>query len=113
TSRDLLHWSTPSLMLEMPILFAYACGAPAVYAYPSVVAANAETRHFGTTSDRAYLYATRFNMTGCKLPMDRDLVRFPVTIGAPRAPSGDAATGSVTMTERASAMCRGRSCVWL
>jgi hypothetical protein len=86
TSRDLLQWSVPSLLLEMPILFAYACGAPAVYAYPSLIDPGAATRNFDTVSDRAYLYATRINMAGCKLPMDRDLVRFPVRIGAASAP---------------------------
>jgi hypothetical protein len=86
TSRDLLRWSAPGLLLEMPILFAYACGAPAVYAYPSLIDHHAEARNFDTVSDRAYLYATRINMTGCKLPMDRDLVRFAVRIGAPGAP---------------------------
>ena len=86
TSRDLLQWSAPSLLLEMPILFAYACGAPAVYAYPSLIDPGAATRNFDTVSDRAFLYATRINMTGCKLPMDRDLVRFPVRIGAASAP---------------------------
>jgi len=86
TSRDLLDWSAPSLLLEMPVLFAYPCGAPAVYAYPSLIDPDAAARTFDTVADRAYLYATRINMTGCKLPMDRDLVRFPVTIGAPHAP---------------------------
>jgi hypothetical protein len=86
TSRDLLHWSAPGLLLELPILFAYACGAPAVYGYPSLLDPNPTTRNFDTVSDHAYLYSTRINMTGCKLPMDRDLVRFPVKIGVPRAP---------------------------
>lgn len=85
TSRDLLAWSDPALLLELPIMFAYTCGVPAVYAYPSLIDESAATRNFDTVGDRAYLYATRFNMTDCKLPMDRDLVRFPVKLAGAAA----------------------------
>ena len=83
TSRDLLRWSEPRLLLEAPLMFAYSCGAKAVYAYPSLLDPASASRNFDSVSGRAYLYLTRFNMAGCTLTMDRDLVRFPVRIAPP------------------------------
>ena len=80
TSRDLLRWSEPRLLLEAPLMFAFSCGAKAVYAYPSLLDPASASRNFDSVSGRAYLYLTRFNMNGCTLPMDRDLVRVPVRI---------------------------------
>lgn len=80
-SDDLINWSKPTLAIELPIMFRFDCGAKAVFGYPSLLDENSESRNFNTVSDTAYLYLTRFNMAGCKLPMDRDLVRYPVTIG--------------------------------
>ena len=80
TSRDLLRWSSPRLLYAAPLMFAYACGVKAVYAYPSLLDPASASRNFDSVSGRAYLYLTRFNLTGCKLKMDRDLVRIPVRI---------------------------------
>jgi hypothetical protein len=80
TARDLLHWSAPRLLAAMPLVFAYRCGASAVYAYPSLLDPGSRSPNFDSVSGRAFLYLTRFNMDGCKLPMDRDLVRIPVRI---------------------------------
>lgn len=80
TSRDLLRWSAPRLLYEVPVMFAYACGAKVVYAYPSLLDPASPSRDFDRVSGRAYLYLTRFNMTDCRLTMDRDLLRIPVRI---------------------------------
>ena len=79
-SGDLINWSKPALVLELPIMFRFDCGVKAVFGYPSLLDENSQSRNFDTVSGKAHLYLTRFNMTGCKLPMDRDLVRYPVTI---------------------------------
>jgi hypothetical protein len=80
TSRDLIRWSKPRLLLERPLMFKFSCGAKKVFAYPSLLDETSPSANFDTVSDRAYLYMTRFNMTDCRLPMDRDLVRVPVRI---------------------------------
>jgi hypothetical protein len=88
TSHDLLHWSAPRLLYAAPLMFAYGCGARAVYAYPSLLDPASAARNFDSVTGGAYLYLTRFNMTGCELPMDRDLLRIPVRIAASaRAPA--------------------------
>lgn len=80
TSRDLVRWSPPRLLMKAPLMFAFGCGDKEVFAYPSLLDPDSPSRNFDTVGDRAFLYLTRFNMTDCKLPMNRDLVRYKVTI---------------------------------
>jgi hypothetical protein len=80
TSRDLLDWSEPRLVWAAPLMFAFDCGAAAVYAYPSLIDAKSDDLSFGTVGAEAKLYLTRFNLSGCRLGRDRDLVRIPVEI---------------------------------
>ncbi|MBT5050494.1 MAG: hypothetical protein HOM58_18480 [Rhodospirillaceae bacterium] len=79
-SKDLVHWSPPALLLERPIMFKFACGDKVVFGYPSLIDGNSPSRNFDTVGEQLSLYLTRFNLTGCKLPMNRDLVRYPVHI---------------------------------
>jgi hypothetical protein len=81
TSRDLLIWSAPELLLEMPLMFAYRCEDATAYGYPSLIDARGASRNFDVAGSEAFLYATRFPIRDCKLPMERDLVRFAVRIG--------------------------------
>jgi hypothetical protein len=84
-SANLTDWSRPALLTEVPIMFSYECGAAAVFGYPSLIDGMSASRIFDTVSDTAHLYLTRFNMTGCRLPLDRDLVRLPVRVRAASA----------------------------
>lgn len=79
-SKDLVQWSPPFLLLERPIMFKFACGDKEVFAYPSLIDEKSQSRNFDIVGERPSLYLTRFNMGGCKLPMNRDLVRYPVRI---------------------------------
>ena len=79
-SLDLVNWSKPRLLLAAPLMFAYRCGEPEVFAYPSLLDPNSPSPTFESVGNRAWLYLTRFNMRTCELPWDRDLVRIPVTI---------------------------------
>ncbi len=49
-------------------------------AYPSLLDPTSPSRTFATTDRRPYLYFTLFNHAGCKLGLDRDLVRVPVEL---------------------------------
>lgn len=80
TSRNLIHWSKPKLLLRRPLMFKFGCGEKAVFGYPSLLDESSPSRSFDTVSDRAFLYLTRFNMADCRLPMNRDLIRIPVRI---------------------------------
>lgn len=79
-SGDLVRWSKPVLLLERPIMFKFACGDKVVFGYPSLIDGRSPSRNFDRVGERPSLYLTRFNMVGCKLPMNRDLVRYPVRI---------------------------------
>ncbi len=81
TSADLLSWSEPRLLRAVPLMWAFTCGERAVWAYPSLIDPISQARNFDDVGTRAELYLTRFNLgADCKLPPDRDLVRFGVTI---------------------------------
>jgi hypothetical protein len=81
-SEDLINWSKPVLLLERPLMFKFACDDKEVFAYPSLIDGNSRSRNFDDVGDQPSLYLTRFNMSGCKLSMNRDLVRYPVRIRA-------------------------------
>jgi hypothetical protein len=81
-SRDLIEWAEPRLLLGAPMPSRYACGDAAPLAYPSLLDPASPGRNFDAVSDRAELFVTRFNIDGCKIGMDRDLIRIPVGIRA-------------------------------
>lgn len=80
TSKDLVNWSEPRLVFEAPLLWEDNCGPQGRVFYPSLLDPEAKTFSFEDTGDRAYIYYTRYRLTGCKVTWDRDLVRVPITI---------------------------------
>lgn len=80
TSVDLLSWS-PSKVI-MTDNFTRHCRKPIAHvAYPSIIDPSSKDRNFGTVGNRAYLYFTRYNSANeCKITLDRDLVRVPITV---------------------------------
>lgn len=81
TSRDLRNWTTPRLLLQAPLMWAFSCPQKAVWAYPSLIDRDSKARNFDEAGARAELYLTRFNLASdCRLGPDRDLVRFGVEI---------------------------------
>lgn len=80
-ATDLVTWSEPALLMELPLMWARDCAATAAWAYPSLIDADSAARNFDEIGARADLYLTRFNLgADCKLTADRDLVRFGVAI---------------------------------
>jgi hypothetical protein len=80
TSRNLTEWSSPVKLMNALGEGAYRCGDTAPVAYPSLLDPNSTDRNFMTIGDSADLFLTRFNLTGCKTSMDRDLIRIPIVI---------------------------------
>jgi hypothetical protein len=81
TSKDLLTWSEPSLIMKAQLLWDIACGDAEAFFYPSLVDPAARTMSFEDFGDRGYLYLARYqNLKNCKVTWDRDLVRVPVSI---------------------------------
>jgi hypothetical protein len=79
-SDELVHWSPRKLLMRATPRQQFRCGRPKPIAYPSLLDPESRSRTFSTTGRRPYLYFTRFNYAGCKLGLDRDLVRVPVEI---------------------------------
>ena len=81
TSRDLLTWDTPRLLLPGATLYDDPCGAKAgLIAYPSLLDPSAQGRNFDDTGDTALLTYATLRTQGCTITSDRDLVRRPVAI---------------------------------
>lgn len=83
TSADLIRWSPPRLVLPLTIAGKQGCADSEAWNYPVLLDPRSPSRTFETVGDQAWLYMTRFNLKDCKLVMDRDLVRLPVTLTLP------------------------------
>ena len=80
TSADLLDWSEPALLWQVPLLWRRDCDAPAVYAYPSLLDPDSPSPNFETVDESFWLYLVEMPLReGCAVGPERDLVRLPVS----------------------------------
>lgn len=92
TSRDLLDWSLPALLVAAPTMH-QPCGAGdsnkdgTVLAYPSILDESAEGRNFDNAGDTPSLFYARVKNNGCIPGAERVLMRQRIRIspGAARA----------------------------
>jgi hypothetical protein len=82
TSANLIDWSPPLKLIDGLGEGAYHCGDAPPLAYPSLLDPHSNDRNFMTVGPSAQLFLTRFNLTGCRTSMDRDLIRIPIAITA-------------------------------
>ncbi len=74
-SSDLLAWSAPELLVELPLLWRRDCAAPAAYAYPALIAPGSPSRNFETLVGEVWLTAVRMPLgPDCEVGPERDLV---------------------------------------
>jgi hypothetical protein len=86
TTRNLLDWSAPLLLLAGRTMMGGAC-APhgsgrddSVIAYPSLLDSNAEGRNFDNVGDEAWLYYAAIKVEGCTPGENRVLLRQKISI---------------------------------
>jgi hypothetical protein len=88
TSRNLLDWSAPRLLVAGRTMMGPACAADgsgrdgSVIAYPSILDAKAEGRNFDNLGDEAWLYYTAIKVEGCTPGAKRVLLRQKISIGS-------------------------------
>lgn len=82
TSRDLLSWSPPSLVLETPTLYDDPCGTRMLRSYPTLIDSAATSRNFEDTGDEALLTFAEKRVEGCRVTHERRLVARKVRISA-------------------------------
>lgn len=80
TSPNLIDWSAPARLLSGSGESAYTCGDPPPLAFPSLLDPASTDRNFMTVGDSALLFLTQFNVSDCKTSLERELVRWTVTI---------------------------------
>ncbi len=67
TSRDLLHWSDPRLVLAAPTLFDDLCRTgPSIVAYPALLDPASPSRNYDTIGDAPELFFTRIAVDKCE-----------------------------------------------
>ena len=85
TSRDLVHWSQPMLLVATPMTYA-PCGTNEsnrdgwISSYPSLLDADAQGRNFDDAGDAPWLFYARIRNNGCTPGAERILVRQRVRI---------------------------------
>lgn len=81
SSRDLITWDRPRLLLAGTTLYDDPCGAQGeLIAYPSLIDPGATGRNFDDVGERALLTYATLRTEGCTVTAERDLVRRPVAI---------------------------------
>ena len=81
SSRDLLTWDTPRLLLAGATLYDDPCQAGGgLIAYPSILDGNAGGRNFDDVGDTALLTYASLKTEGCEITSDRDLMRRALAI---------------------------------
>ncbi|UHC16270.1 hypothetical protein LRS73_28080 [Methylobacterium currus] len=81
TSRDLLAWDAPRLLIAGPTLYDDPCTSGGeLVSYPSLLDPAAPGRNFDTVGDTATLFTVTLKTKGCEVTSERDLVRRPVAI---------------------------------
>lgn len=81
SSRDLLAWDVPRLLMEGATLYDDPCAAEGpLIAYPALLDPTAEGRNFDDVGDGAVLTYATLALEGCTVTSDRDLMRRPVAI---------------------------------
>jgi hypothetical protein len=79
-SADLIRWSDPKLVVELPLTTGFGCDQKAAWAHPSLIDPDSVSPSFDTVGQRAQLYLTRNNIADCRLTTNRDLMRYPVEL---------------------------------
>lgn len=67
TSRDLLHWSDPRIVMASATLFDDLCRAgPSIVAYPALLDPTSRSRNYDTTGDAPELFFVRIAADKCQ-----------------------------------------------
>ena len=81
SSRDLLVWDKPRLLLAGSTLYDDPCGANGrLIAYPTLIDRTATGRNFDDVGDTAELYYAALKVEGCTVTSERNLERRRVAI---------------------------------
>lgn len=81
TSRDLLAWDQPRLLLAGATIYDDPCTAPGgLIAYPSILDPAATGRNFDDAGDTALLTYVTLETEGCTITSNRDLMKRPLAI---------------------------------
>ena len=81
TSRDLVHWSAPRLLVMGDTLYDDPCSSGGqLINYPSLLDPAATSRNFTDVGDSASLFYATLAVDGCKVTSQRDLVKRQVRI---------------------------------
>ena len=80
SSKDLVRWSPPQLLMETRTLYDDACGVDALRSYPVLIDEGAKGRNFDDAGDSVLLFYSEMRISGCDHTSERKLVARKVRI---------------------------------
>jgi hypothetical protein len=81
SSRDLIQWSEPSFVIDLPHTWNFECSDSFVYSYFSILDPSSSDRMYGVIEGRtARVFAMRAKLNQCKYGLERDLVSWDVQL---------------------------------
>lgn len=80
SSTDLIGWSSPVPVAELPHAWDVRCSDPFIYSYFSMLAPESKARMYDVVGETARVYAMRSRIRDCKYGLDRDLVSWDVQV---------------------------------
>lgn len=76
TSTNLIDWSAPKLLLELPLLWRRDCETTYTYAYPAFLDPNSPSSLFQTVGETFWLTYVRMRLdANCRASPERDLIK--------------------------------------
>ncbi|HVB88719.1 MAG TPA: hypothetical protein VND97_00825 [Beijerinckiaceae bacterium] len=85
SSRDLLHWSSPRLLMPGDTLYDDPCRSGGrLINYPSLLDPSARTRTFQDVGAHPWLYYVAMKADGCSIASNRVLLRRPLLVSTER-----------------------------
>lgn len=79
-SRDLVTWSAPRILTDLPTMWSKNCEEPYRYGYGALLPDRAIDGGFDRIDSKGAVYFSRFRVENCKLGQRRELVRYRVEI---------------------------------
>jgi len=79
-SKDLLHWSAPVAVLNVPIIWSQIRSDQRRYSYAALLDLTSADRNFGDVGDRPQLYLSEIDISGGNTTFNRRLIRYGLSL---------------------------------
>jgi len=93
-STNLKEWSPPYHLFSVSLIWSRNCKDTIRYSYPSLIDLNSTDRNFSDIGDLAEIYMTEPTVANCGATLDRNLVRYSISVTVPESAPSEQRSGS-------------------